>query len=141
MNADIETASAEIRAHYGERLLALALFGSRAGSRHRADSDWDLLLVLTPGEPIRRSLYREWDEQLAPRIESHVPEASPHFVHLPVASDPPASLWLEVATTHRLLHDPTGQLASHLQAVRRLVESGRFERRSVHGLPYWRTVA
>jgi predicted nucleotidyltransferase len=141
MSAGIERVSTEIQAHYGDRLVALALFGSRAGGRHRIDSDWDLLIVLGSQEPIRRSHYREWDEELAPRIESIVPEVSPHFVHLREPTDPPSSLWLEVAATHRLLHDPAGRLAASLLTVQRLVDAGRIERRSVYGLPYWRTVA
>lgn len=135
-----EGATREIAAYYGGRLLALALFGSRAGGRSRVDSDWDLLIVLDAGEPIRRVLYAEWDEHVAARVEAHLPGASPHFAHLAAPDASPSSLWLEIATTHRILHDPTGRLTAHLAAVRRLVEAGRFERRSVHGLPYWRTV-
>jgi predicted nucleotidyltransferase len=140
MDPRLQSACAEIEAHYGSRLLAAALFGSRVGCRPRIDSDWDLLLVLVPEEPIRRTLYQEWDEQVAPGIETHLRGVAPHFVHLPATDDPPSSLWLEVCTNHEILHDPSGRLATHLRTVHVLVDSGRFERRSIHGLPYWRSV-
>jgi hypothetical protein len=130
-----------IETYYGPRLVGAALFGSRAAGRPRADSDWDLLLVLDAGEPIRRTLYREWDEQIAPRFGPIGAGVSPHFVHLPPTAEYLSSLWLEIATNHIVLHDPSGRLSHYLGEIRALVHSGRFERRSIHGLPYWRSVA
>ncbi|MCC6764256.1 MAG: nucleotidyltransferase domain-containing protein [Deltaproteobacteria bacterium] len=130
--------TAAIEAYYGPRLLAVALFGSRVGSRARVDSDWDLLVVLVPKDPIRRDLYREWDAQVASGIHAVLPGVSPHFVHLPGPDAEPSSLWLEVSERHAILTDPGNRLAAFLGHVRGLVDTGRFERRSVHGVSYWR---
>jgi len=132
-------AAIEIQNYYGQRLVGAVLFGSRATPRSRADSDWDVLIVLTDDEPIRRSLYREWDERLAPRVEALLPGISPHFVHVPAGEDGPSSLWLEVAMTHEILSDPTGQLSACLRRIRSLIDAGRFEQRAAHGLAYWRS--
>jgi hypothetical protein len=139
MDSRLPGVIAAIERYYGPRLLALALFGSRVGHRARADFDWDLLVVLAAEEPIRRMLYREWDEQLRAQIEPRLSGVSPHFVHLPSATDPPSSLWLEVSPTHAILHDPSGRLAAHVRTVRELIDPGRYERRFVHGLSYWRS--
>jgi len=134
----LDQSIAEIERHYRHRLHGVVLFGSRAGHRPRQESDWDLLVVLGEDEPIRRSLYHEWDVEMAPRVEKVLPRVSPHFVHLPAEGIEPSSLWLEVALAHIVLHDPTKKLGGHLRRVRQLIDAGRFERRAVHGLPYWR---
>jgi len=95
--------------------------------------------VLSDDEPIRRSLYREWDERLASRVEALLPGISPHFVPLPAGEDGPSSLWLEVAMTHEILSDPTGRLSACLRRIRDLVNPRHFERRAAHGLAYWRS--
>jgi predicted nucleotidyltransferase len=134
----LQTALVAIEHHYDSRLIAVALFGSRVGRRARAESDWDLLLVVGESEPIRRTLYREWDAAIAPSVERFLPGIAPHFVHLPEERDEPSGFWLEIAMSHVILRDPTGRLASYLGRVRRLVETGQFERRAVHGCGYWR---
>lgn len=136
----LQSAVAEIGRHYGDRVLAIALFGSRVGARARADSDWDLLLVLDGAVPLRRGLYQEWDDEVAPILETIRSGISPHFVHLPLAETPPSSLWLEVTLSHEILLDRTGVLESHLARVRSMIDRGQFERRAVHGVNYWRTV-
>jgi len=134
----LQTALVAIEHHYGARLMAVALFGSRVGKRARDESDWDLLLVVDEREPIRRTLYREWDAAVAPSVERSLTGIAPHFVHLPDERDEPSGFWLEIAMSHVVLRDPTGRLASCLGRVRTLVETGRFERRAVHGCGYWR---
>jgi predicted nucleotidyltransferase len=134
----LQTALVAIEHHYGPRLMAVALFGSRTGTRARAESDWDLLLVVGEREPIRRTLYREWDAAIAPSVGRVLPDIAPHFVHLPDERDEPSGLWLEIAMSHVILRDPLGRLASYLERVRALVETGQFERQAVHGCGYWR---
>lgn len=138
MHSRLQAAAREIERHYGDRLAALALFGSRVGSRWRADSDWDVLLAMAPSEPIRRALYGEWDEHLSPRIEALLANVSPHFVHLPGSIDEPSPFWLEIACAHQVVSDPTGALVACLGRVKELIDHGRYERRAAHGLPYWR---
>jgi predicted nucleotidyltransferase len=134
----LERALTVIEGHYGARLVAVALFGSRAGGRPRSESDWDLLLVVDEGERIERALYREWDAQIAPVVEAILPAIAPHCVHLPRVGEEPSGLWLEIAMAHEVLRDPTHDLATYLAHVRGLIQAGRFERRAVHGLGYWR---
>jgi Polymerase beta, Nucleotidyltransferase len=134
----LDASVATIRRHYGARLLAAVLFGSRARSRARQDSDWDLLLVLADDQQVRRRLYDEWDAAVAPAVEMALPGVSPHFVHLPAPGVSPSSLWLEAATAHVVLSDPTGRASTWLQEVRGLIAAGAFERRFEQGLPYWR---
>lgn len=134
----LDAAVATIRRHYGERLLAAVLFGSRVRSRAREDSDWDLLLVLADDQQIRRTLYDEWDAAVAPAVEMALPAVSPHFVRLPARDASPSSLWLEVATAHVVLSDPTGRVSTWIEEVCALIAAGAFERRFEQGLPYWR---
>jgi predicted nucleotidyltransferase len=128
----------EVERHYGERLLAAALFGSRARPNPRADADWDLLVVLRSGEAIRRSLYEEWARLLEPRVEPLLGDVSPKFVHLPELGSEPTGLWLEIATAHQVLSDGHRRLAGYLAEVRRSIELGRFESSEIHGIRYWR---
>ena len=137
IDARLHEAVAHIGRHYGGRLLAVALFGSRARHRPRAESDWDLLLVVDDGERVRRTLYREWEGVVAPDVEHILPGISPHFARLPADDTAASSLWLEVATGHAILSDPTGRLSAWLARVQELIDAGRFQRRVVHGLPYW----
>jgi hypothetical protein len=76
---------------------------------------------------------------VGPALGALLTGISPHFVHLPPAEAEPSSIWLEVAMAHEILSDRTGSLTAYLGRVRALIEGGRFERRSVHGLPYWRS--
>jgi predicted nucleotidyltransferase len=131
----------EIGRHFGDRLLGVVLFGSRAKPAPRADADWDLMLVLGDDEPLRRALYREWEESIADRLKGLAPEASPHFVHLPPDDSDPSSLWLEVALASRIVSDPTGCIERYLRRTRELLDAHRYERLAVHGLPYWRRTA
>jgi predicted nucleotidyltransferase len=127
-----------IEAHYGDRLLGAVLFGSRAKQRPRADSDWDVLLILRQEEPIRRALYAEWDERVAPLVDEFVTGISPHFVHLPRGTDELSSLWLEVAMDGVPLSDRSGYVREALRHIRGSIEAGRFEPRTAHGIRYWR---
>lgn len=114
-----------------EELEGLVWFGSRARSEATAASDFDLLIVLTPGSCIDRSRYREWDEWGIPS------KISPHFVTLPASVDEAHGLWLEVAVDGRIEFDRDGRVSEFLSALRSEVAQGRFRRRWSHGHPYW----
>jgi hypothetical protein len=49
---------AAVRAHYGDRLVDILVFGSRARGDHRPDSDADIAVVLRDGD------WGFWDEQM-----------------------------------------------------------------------------
>ncbi|MEA2625836.1 MAG: hypothetical protein QOD06_1881 [Candidatus Binatota bacterium] len=138
MDEGLRQVLVEVGRHYGERLLAAALFGSRVRPHPRADADWDLLLVLRSEEPIRRSLYEEWARSLEPRLETLLRDVSPKFVHLPELGAEPTGLWLEIATAHEVLSDRSRRLAGYLAEVRGSIVRGQFESSEVHGVRYWR---
>ena len=122
----------EARRVFGDRLAGVLLFGSYARGDSRDTSDIDLLIVLDSGIPLRRELYRRWDQDAD--VEEKV---SPHLVHVPAEPDQAGSLWLETALDSRILYDRSGAVADLLAQLRKLVETGGVERRMVHGHPYW----
>lgn len=131
-------AAAVRRAHalFGEALRGVAAFGSWVRDELGDTSDIDMLIVLAERVPIRRELYRRWDEH--PLVwRGHMVE--PHFVHLPAASHRCSGLWAEVATNAKLLYEGAERpgLGDHLAAVRCRIADGKMERRTAHGQPYW----
>jgi hypothetical protein len=124
---------------YGGELLGMVLFGSTARGEARPASDIDLLLVLAPETPLRRHLYRQWDELVADSGIEY--QLNPHFVHLPETIDQAGSIWLEVAIEGRLISDRQGRIWPVLLALRHAIAAGRFVRSTVHGQPYWRRAA
>lgn len=124
------------QALFGEDLRGVAAFGSWARDELAASSDIDMLIVLAERVPIRRELYRRWDEQpLA--WQGHA--VDPHFVQLPAPGRRCSGFWAEVATDAKLLYEDanTPGLGDHLAAVRGLIADGRLRRRTAHGQPYW----
>lgn len=137
MTATIETAALrQASTLFGDALLGVVAFGSWARQELATGSDLDLLVVLANDVPIRRDLYRRWDEHpLAWR--GH--EVEPHFVQLPPPQALPSGLWAEVASDGVVLFERDASLARHLAATRRLIEAGRLRRHTTHGQPYWVT--
>ena len=124
---------------FGHEPVAVVLFGSAARGELRGDSDVDLLVVLDPGVPLRRALYRQWDELVSQGTFERAINA--HFVHLPARVEDAGSLWLEVAVEGRVLSDRDDTVRRFLVAVRGAIASGRFVRSVLHGQPYWRRAA
>jgi hypothetical protein len=124
---------------YGDDLLGIVLFGSAARGELRDDSDVDLLLVLAQGVPLRRRLYRQWDELAAGGCRGH--EVNAHFVRVPATTDQAGSLWLEVAVEGVVIFDRRGDVHRFLVALRLAMASGAFVRSMAHGQPYWRRAA
>jgi predicted nucleotidyltransferase len=117
---------------FGADLVGVVLFGSVARGEQREGSDVDLLVVLGRAIAITRSLYRRWDEA-RPGDE----RVNPHFVHLPPPGAAPSSLWIEVALDGLVLHDPRGDLAPCLSALRRALALGVVRPGMAHGQRYW----
>ena len=84
--------AAALRAHFGDRLSRLVLYGSRARGDHRPDSDYDIAAFLTGEvdrtredvaiEPLLFDLYREFgvDVQVWPFREPEI-AAQTLFMH------------------------------------------------------------
>jgi predicted nucleotidyltransferase len=90
--------AAAVRRHYGERLAALYLFGSRARGDHRSDSDVDVAVVLADGA------FDFWREKMALADLAFEPIAASeiHVQGWPVTS----SAWDRPETHHNpsLIH-------------------------------------
>ena len=118
----------------GEGLLGVVVFGSWARDRLAPDSDVDLLMVVDPGIPIERSLYRPWDGRPL-TWDGH--DIEPHFAHLPEPGTRLSSFWAEVAVDGVVLFDRDLTVSRRLVDFRQRIASGEMVRRQVDGHPYW----
>jgi hypothetical protein len=138
--ADQGLAAAVSRASslFGDRLIAVAAFGSWIRGEAAATSDIDLLVVLDARVALTRALYRRWDEGPVTALGRRV---EPHFAHLPDPTVVVGGVWAEVALDGVVLFERELQLSTRLALVRRQILSGRLVRRIAHGQPYWAEVA
>ncbi|MBN1962182.1 MAG: nucleotidyltransferase domain-containing protein [Deltaproteobacteria bacterium] len=122
---------------FAEKLEGVVLFGSVARGEATAASDADLLIVLSQGSRIERSLYHLWEklEAAAISIKGHM--VSPQFVALPASSSQFGGLWYEVALDGILLWDCKGAVAKALVFLRHQMLNGMISRHETHGHPYW----
>jgi predicted nucleotidyltransferase len=117
----VDATLAACRDVYGERLLALALFGSVARGTMRPDSDIDLLLIAQPLPPDRARRLDEFeqvDARLAPLLAEER-RAGVHTVLAPVIKTPQelragSFLHLDLPEQAQLLWDPAGLLRGYL---------------------------
>ena len=129
MRAEYDAVLADLvnacRAHYGERLVAVAVYGSVGRGTPRFDSDVDLLIVadgLPPGRFPRVDDFRAVEEVLAPRLESVRetglrPDLSPIFkTRTELLRGTP--LLLDMTEDARILFDPERCLAETLERLR-----------------------
>ncbi len=116
----IEATKAACRSCYGERLKALALFGSVARGTMRFDSDIDLLLVVSPlpdGRMRRMDEFRAVDEAMAGEL-ARAQALGIHTSLSPVFKTPDelrqgSLLFLDMINEARILHDPEGMLKAY----------------------------
>jgi hypothetical protein len=116
-----------------DALIGVVLYGSWARGEAAAGSDVDVLIVVERGLPLRRSLYRAWDQSPA---RWHGQPVDPHFVH-PPAAGAGGGLWGEVATDGIVVFERGLGVSSILARTRRDIAAGRLVRRVMHGQPYW----
>ena len=119
---------------YGDRLLAVAAFGSWVRGEHRPDSDADVLVVLDQGVVLRRHLYDDWDGE--PLTLGGLP-VEVHLVHPPVDPRRASGLWAEVALDGVVLFERRLVLSRLLARVRRGILAGRVVHREAGGQTYW----
>jgi predicted nucleotidyltransferase len=113
----------EVRAAYGPRLVACAVFGSVGRGTPRGDSDIDVLLVIRglPRGRIRRlEEFLPVEARLAPVLDVS-PGAS--IALSPVFKTPEevtagSPLFLDMVEDARILHDPDGFFAAYLSQLR-----------------------
>jgi len=121
-----------LQAHYGPRLVSVAVFGSVGRGTQREDSDIDLLIVAR-GLPRGRTARVEEFLPVEQRLETWL--APPRAELMPVALSPVlktpeeveagSPLFLDMVEDARILHDEGGFLAAYLERFRqRLVALG-----------------
>ena len=120
------------RRHYGNDLLAVAVYGSVGRGVPRPDSDVDLLIVaagLVDRHALRVRDFRAVEEELADRLDAAAavglhPELSPVLM-TPAELERGSMLLLDMTEDARILLDPAGCLAGALDRLRdRLRELG-----------------
>lgn len=140
----VAAAAEACRAVYGERLLALALFGSVARGSMRPDSDVDLLLIAQPLPPQRRARLDEFeqvDARVAPAL-AQARRAGVHTVLAPVIKTPAelragSFLHLDLPEQARLLWDPQGLLRGYLDDLAARLKSMGARRVGSGADAYW----
>jgi predicted nucleotidyltransferase len=116
----IEPAVHALQQGFGEKLVAVVLFGSRARGDSRAESDWDLLVIARDLPQRQMERYRKNKQMLPPtwrgRISILAKTPDEFESALP-------SIYLEIALDGLILYDPEGYAAFQLQKWRRLIQS------------------
>lgn len=123
----------KLKQKFHDAFLGIAVFGSRVLGEHTESSDLDLLIVLDKSMLLNRGLYRWWDEQ---NFDLTYP-VNPHFVNLPSEASSVGSLWLEAATSGKLVLDTNNKISLFIQKVRNTIDRGLTQRSWSHGHPYW----
>ena len=116
----------------GDNIDGLVLFGSFARGRQTANSDIDLLVVLSSSMTLDRDVYSHW--KLG---KFNGREVAPLFVQIPGEKERIGGLWFEVALDGIVLYDKDLHLSRFLSHVRNLIADGRVTRMATHGHPYW----
>lgn len=123
---------AELRGHYGPRLVSVAVFGSVGRGAPREGSDIDILIVardLPRGRTARVEAFLPVEDRLAPWLRRGRPAAgeillSPVF-KTPEELEAGTPLLLDMVEDARILFDDEGVLAQRLERLRaRLRELG-----------------
>lgn len=122
----------EIKKKFGDALLGVAVFGSRANETATKKSDIDVLICLKPEAKINRAIYTWWDENF---IHDEF-EYNPVFAYPPEFGAAP-SLWYEMAINHRILDDPQKILKNIFMRLMDNVYTGVVRRKWAQGQPYW----
>lgn len=118
----------------GDDLIALVLFGSRARSDARPDSDWDLLLI-AEGLPLNTLQRHFFLKQLLP------PELAGQ---LSLITQKPAeldsyltSLFLDIALHGIVLYDTDNYITSYLHQAQQLIRQKKLQRKQTNGDFSW----
>jgi len=107
-----------LRESFGERLVAVVLYGSRARGDAREESDWDFVVVargLPEGTLARHIAVKRAirpDCRGAASLLAKTPEEFASQL---------SSLHLDIAVDGRILYDPTGYAEQLLQSIRELL--------------------
>lgn len=130
----VDEVVAALRRELGDKLVALASFGSRARGDPRPGSDYDLFVVARelPANPFDRQLcLREMLPLRWGTAVSLVVKTPQEF------EDKLLPLYLDLALDAKVLYDPESFLTSGLARVRRIIDRDRLQRRRRRGGWVW----
>lgn len=131
---DVLRIRASVNQMFNNSLIGIVLFGSTARGESRTTSDIDLLIVIENSINLNRSLYRKWDEFIAPHLADNI---TPHFVHIAPQSAQVGSLWLEVSLDGVVLFETEKLISNCLRRIRQNIADGHYTREINNGHPYW----
>lgn len=124
----------KLKREFEADFLGLMIFGSQVRGEATSTSDLDVLIVLEERVPLKRNLYRWWEESFG---KSSAPEISPHFVHIPKTAGNASGIWFEVAMEGEIVYQRNRGLRRFLDRVTAEIQSGALQREWSHGHPYW----
>lgn len=129
---------------YGDRLKAVAIYGSVARGTMRPDSDIDTLIVaegLAPSRAARMDEFEQIDQALADRMAA-ARAAGVHTLVIPVLKTPEelragSMLFLDMTDQARILYDPANVLRGYLDELAARLKAMGARRVSCGGGYYW----
>jgi predicted nucleotidyltransferase len=134
---DLETFKERLLTRFGEDLVTLAVFGSRAREQEHPSSDLDVLIVIR-GLPPRRSDRWRLLSPLAHAVSDRFAETLSAITLTPDEAVSVKPFYLGFLDGHRLLVDRDGFFRAVLDRLeKRLAELGSRRLWDERGNPYW----
>ena len=135
---------AEVVAHYGARLVSVAVFGSVGRGTPRHDSDIDFLVVardLPRGRTARVLEFLPVEARIEPWLSTDDGSVGPVMLSpvfkTPAEVEAGSPLFLDMVDDARILHDPHGFLRRNLDGLRRRLQALGARRIRLGNAWYW----
>ncbi|MBI2092598.1 MAG: nucleotidyltransferase domain-containing protein [Deltaproteobacteria bacterium] len=124
----------KLKQHFGEKLCGIILFGSQVTGKATSESDIDLMIILDKSMPIERGLYKWWDDNIVWNEKNML---NPHFVNILEDEKLAGGLWLEIATTGKVIYQKKTVLDKLFAKLKELIGNGEVRMYISNGHPYW----
>ncbi|MGH7320337.1 MAG: nucleotidyltransferase domain-containing protein [Candidatus Rokuibacteriota bacterium] len=137
VSADLHRYVKLLKARFGTDLISVVLFGSRARSEARAESDVDLLVVVR-GLPQKRFERYRGLRAVARQVSETFAETVAPVLLTPEEAERVRPVYLGMLSGHVILHDSASFFAGVLDRLRRrLAELGARRYVDPDGYEYW----